>query len=137
MAGADEELRRRVLNVQLVVRVRFGFAPAWCRARGRGRNGRARLWRFPSRGTDLARCRGAVDGPPRAASGAPGRGAHHMLRSSEAGIDSAKRASGASEEAQLCRTDGGVAEDRGECALAPSLYLICGRGARAGWLTSK
>ncbi|KAJ7812260.1 hypothetical protein B0H14DRAFT_2857442, partial [Mycena olivaceomarginata] len=54
-----------------------------------------------------------------------------MLRSSEAGIDSAKRASGASEDARLCRTDGGVAEDRGECALAPSLYLICGR-ARVG-----
>jgi hypothetical protein len=43
-----------------------------------------------------------------------------MLSSSEAGIDSAEKASGASEEARLCCMDGGVAKDGRECELTPS-----------------
>ncbi|KAJ7846833.1 hypothetical protein B0H14DRAFT_3138632 [Mycena olivaceomarginata] len=39
----------------------------------------------------IARCRGAVDGPPRAASGTPGRCARRMLCSREAGIDGSVR----------------------------------------------
>jgi hypothetical protein len=48
------------------------------------------------------------------------RCARRMLRSSEAGIDIVEKASGASEEARLCCTDGGAAEDRRECAFTPS-----------------
>jgi hypothetical protein len=57
---------------------------------------------------------------PRAASGRAGRGARRMLRSSEAGADSAEKASGASEEARLCCMDGGVAKHGRECELTPS-----------------
>jgi hypothetical protein len=38
-----EARQRRVLRVRPVVRLGLVFAPAWCRARGGGRNGRARL----------------------------------------------------------------------------------------------
>jgi hypothetical protein len=42
-----------------------------------------------------------------------------MLRSSETGIDNVEKVSGASEEARLCRTDGGVAKDCCERELTP------------------
>jgi hypothetical protein len=57
---------------------------------------------------------------PQAASGRAGRGARHMLRSSEARVDSVEKASGASEGARLCCMDGGIAKDGHECELTPS-----------------
>ncbi|KAJ7858661.1 hypothetical protein B0H14DRAFT_2577641 [Mycena olivaceomarginata] len=97
-----------MLRMQLSVRVGLGFAPAWCRACRRGRNGsRVHQWRLPSRGANHW-CRWSL----RAASGAPGRSTRHMLRSSEPGIDNVEEASRASEEARLCFTDSGAAEDR-------------------------
>ncbi|KAJ7489055.1 hypothetical protein FB451DRAFT_1223624 [Mycena latifolia] len=66
---------------------------------------------------------------PLAASGAPGRSARRMLRSSEAGTDSVEKAPGASEEARLCRADGGAAGDRRECALLV-LEMRTGRARR-------
>ncbi|KAJ7815901.1 hypothetical protein B0H14DRAFT_3148859 [Mycena olivaceomarginata] len=69
---------------------------------------------------------------PRAASGRAGRSARRMLRSSEAGVDSVEKASGASEEARLCCMDGGVAKDVRASELEMRTWC-----ARAGWLTRK
>ncbi|KAJ7705848.1 hypothetical protein B0H14DRAFT_3645145 [Mycena olivaceomarginata] len=66
-----KERQRRVLRAQLVARVGLVFAPAWCRAHGRGRNDRARLWQ-------IARAVVVLQMVPRAASGAAGRGARRM-----------------------------------------------------------